>query len=112
MKVFNAGAESALAESLPLRLHAALRRHPEAHALLLLLGTNDILAHLHPLPHHLLKLQARFGWEQAQVYGSTSKVLQCGGSARKAHPLVLLLGTNGILANLHPLPHHLLKLQA
>lgn len=55
--MFNAGADTALAESLLARLHAALRRHPEAHALVLLLGTNDILAHLHPLPHHLLKLQ-------------------------------------------------------
>jgi hypothetical protein len=58
VKVVNAGADSALTESLPQRLHAALRRHPEAHALVLLLGTNDILARLHPLPHHLLKLQA------------------------------------------------------
>ena len=59
VKVVNAGADAALAESLPQRLHTALRRHPEAHALVLLLGTNDILARLHPLPHHLLKLQAR-----------------------------------------------------
>lgn len=64
VKVVNAGADSALTESLPQRLHSALRRHPEAHALVLLLGTNDILARLHPLPHRLLKLQASY-WKLA-----------------------------------------------
>lgn len=38
VKVFNAGVDAALTESLPLRLHVALRRHPEAHALALLLA--------------------------------------------------------------------------
>ncbi len=59
MKLINGGADTALAESLPLRLHEALRQHPEPHALVILLGTNDILAHLHPLPEKLLKMQVR-----------------------------------------------------
>lgn len=57
VKLFNGGADAALAESLPAQLHEALRRHAAAHALIVLLGTNDALAHMHLLPQKLLKLQ-------------------------------------------------------
>ena len=77
----NAGADAALAESLPQRLHGALRRHPEAHALVLLLGTNDILARLHPLPNKLLKLQAR----AAAIGGFSMLKTLPGGCLRAVH---------------------------